>query len=510
MEFKNQFDKFLLSGILGAGILIKYFLHPEYGLNLVYIGFMVICFSISLFYGISYIFLRILQNIVKDNKILEKDTDRFTENVEKIIIKLVNIIKWFLSTFFNLFYLIFLPYKLVKNFLTDNIQKRTLKTEFPYYLIATVALIMIIALFMIMGGLFKFFTILNYFEKSDLVCQYLRSSIENPTFNGFIVISAILIGYFSLIGHVKSNKAYFRDLDDLTLKGYLEMIFGTYDLLIFIYWVLTPYLLLNHYFLEFFVLLLTLSISKGLFSPVLSKYNEYISKYDKIEFHSSSMNILKNGARAFGDVIQSAEESEWTTKLDNVEELEKEISEKKIDTDTFALDLSMVGSGQKPRYKLTDQIYNKFLLDIKENFLKIIERYGELITTETLFNWITCWLLHNASYFSNIFMVLPFLIVYFGLNLKFNLISIAYMIISSFYCFTVLCVLSRGLPEKETVFLKNGEIIKNGYILEDNPKNNYMVIALPNKKIRVMKDSILKIEASLELSEKLDIKNKTK
>ncbi|MBA2861028.1 hypothetical protein [Methanococcus maripaludis] len=498
MEFKNQFNKFLLFGILGTGVLIKYFLHPEYGLNIVYISLFV--FLISLSYILRY-FIRI-PNFSNEDEIEYFSTKIARTYIVNPIILMGSILRFILKITLK-------PSKIIVNVLS-NFSENKKYDEFLVYLVATLLtslLIIIISAIIAVLNYHELFGIFDYFKRSDLLYSFLSNVLVTPTLKNVITVLAVLLGYFSLIEHIKSNKLYFKELKDTKLKSYLDFIFGIHDLFSYVYPILGIYLILNNYILEFFVLLFVYISTKGVFSTVFLKYREYLLDYNKLDAQNNSELILSRGKKYFLKLGQKLDEKydEFSKFVESDLILIREWNDKKLDEDKIFLDISRVKNGKMPEYKITQCFIDK-LCEIDEPFPNISDRE---INKNDVFNWLKSPLIKITPFIHNIFILLPFLALSFGIYLEFNLITITYLIISFIYCFSVLCVISNGMPEKESVFLKNGDIIKNGYILEDNPEKNYIIIILPTKKIKVMKDSILKIESSLEVLEKLNIDNET-
>lgn len=456
MEFKNQFNKFLLFGILGTGVLIKYFLHPEHGLSMVYISLFVFLVS-------SIYFMRFFVEYYKFSG-FEPDLElRMSTGLYSIFINIIICFRYSI-------YLILKPSKLVTGILAElNFIPKF--DELLVYLIATFSVSSLILIFSIIIAITKYaeiFNILDYFKKSDLIYSILMNNLNAPNLTFVVIVLAIVLVYFSLIEHIKSNKLYFKDLKDTKLKSYLDLIFNVYDLFWYIYYILGLYLLSNMYYLEFSILFLTSTISKGVFSTSFSKYGEYSSDYNKLDSQNSSKNMYLSGKRYVVDLSQKFEEkgiefSEilYSNPIFMKEWIKENLTEKKVLNDVARIKMS-----KKPKYKITEYIYNEYY-----EFKQTLPEFPyKNISKNSILNLIIRYLLNNSSNLSNIFILMPILVFSMGIYLKFNLISITYLIICSIYCFTVLCVLSSGIPKKETIFLKNNDIIENGYILEDNPE----------------------------------------
>lgn len=294
---------------------------------------------------------------------------------------------------------------------------------------------------------FEYHTVFEWFSKCPdeiMPYQYVSDIFFGKTTEGIGKLTVFAIAYLSFLGYFKSKKIFVDDVFEMI--NALEIFSITRASLSIIVVFLIIYLI-------------ALQISN------LEIYNvtyQILVLFAMFAITSLFTNAMNNHVNCFNNYQKTNEYTQYLKKeivyLVNVKETHK----KRI-------------WESKTLRELYDIVFEVFYRRI--NFLLITMYYHE-----------------NLLSIQIITAMLSILIIYAGLLLHFNLLSILIMFLYVIYWFIGLSVLSYTIRLKSTIFLTNGEILNDVYVIEENLKRPHIkVINENNEKTVVMKSSIIKI-----------------
>lgn len=109
----------------------------------------------------------------------------------------------------------------------------------------------------------------------------------------------------------------------------------------------------------------------------------------------------------------------------------------------------------------------------------------------------------GGPHLKNSMMALTFLTIFIALPAHFNILVVAYMVLTLIFWFWTVSVVFAGFPQsKERISLKNKTIYSNVYKIEDNPKGYCLFLNEENKLLTIKKDEIEREELNLQTNGK--------
>lgn len=282
--------------------------------------------------------------------------------------------------------------------------------------------------------------IFDFFEKADLVKDYVHTSFGSFSIKNIIPLLASLFLYFYFFEYIKKTHVYSL-LDDTKESKYLQFLFSIFAF--FNYIVFIPILLylffIKQVYFEIFVIVIFWIVTKSLFIKLLLIYKTILFNYNLlIQFNWKQRKLAGSKVKkAYFSLLKS--KNQWT-------EL-RNFSEKNAE-------------------QVADHTIKQIIL--------------------LIFN-------QKAMFLKSVMFISLFSAI-ISIALDFNILSIIYLQLHFLMWYFVLSAI-LGIPiTLHNIFLVNENVISDVYIIEDSPRGHIITLDSQNKIKKIMKSSIVLIE----------------